>query len=609
MLWSRHFLLNTRSCYKLLRYNRKMQRPRGERGSTLLDAVVGTALMLVVFIGIVGAFRLTVMAVSNNKARAGAIALANERLEFVRSLPYASVGTSGGIPAGNIAQTETVNVNDVAYTRRTFISYEDDPADGSGGADTNGVRTDYKAVKVTVSWVVRDGTHTITLISRISPPGIETSVPGGTLSFNVVDSTLAPVSNAQIRIVNPGVSPAIDTTTYTDAAGTAVILGVPAGSGYRITTTKSGYSTAQTYASSATNTNPIPAHLGVALNQTTAATFAIDVLSRKTIETYSPVSTGTTTESFNDSSGIGSSSGVMVSSGAVRLEAGEDGYASSGTFLTTAISTSTLATWKRLAWSVSTTTGTSVTFRVYDSSGTNLIPDSQLPGNSGGFTVSPLNLASISTSTYPSIVIGATLATSNASNTPSIDSYSIAVDTGPRPLPDIGLTMTGAKTIGTTVGGAQVYKYQNSSITSGPSGSVTLSDIEWDSYTIRLAASTTYAMQSVCNPQPETLAPNSTQTTRVFVAPFTTNSLLVDVKNASGTPIANANVRLYRTSPAYNTTIASDGCGNAFFSGIAAGTGSNRYSLQVSASGYQTFNATSTINVSGTSRTSVILNN
>lgn len=575
----------------------------------MLDAVVGTALMLIVFVGIVGAFRLTVMAVSNNKARAGAIALANERLEFIRSLPYTSVGTSGGIPAGNIAQTEALDLNDVSYTRRTFISYEDDPADGSGGADTNGVRTDYKAAKVTVSWVVRDRTHTITLISRISPPGIETSVPGGTLSFNVVDSTLTPVSNAQIRVVNPGVSPSIDMTTYTDAAGTAIILGVPSGSGYRVTTTKSGYSTAQTYASSATNTNPIPAHLGVALNQTTAATFAIDLLSDKTIETYTPVSTGTTTETFSGSSGIASSSGVIVSGGFVRLTTGESGgFASPGIFVSTSISTTSLAAWKRLVWTVATSSGTQVAFRVYNASGT-LIPDSQIPGNSAGLTSSPVNLASVSTSTYQSLVIGATLTTSNASNTPSIDSYAVAMDSGPRLLPNIGLTMTGAKTIGSTVGGALVYKYRNSSITSGSTGIVTLNDIEWDSYTITLTASTTYAMQSVCNPQPESLSPNASQTTRVFVAPFTTNSLLVDVKNASGTPITTANVRLYRTTPAYNTTIASDGCGNSFFSGIAAGTGTSRYSLQVSASGYQTFNATSTINVSGSSRTSVILNN
>lgn len=571
----------------------------------MLDAVVGTALMLIVFVGIVGAFRLTVMAVSNNKARAGAIALANERLEFTRSLPYAAVGTTGGIPAGDIAQEESIQLNDVDYTRRTFISYEDDPADGSGGADTNAIITDYKSVKVTVSWVVRDGTHTITLISRLSPPGVETSVPGGALAFNIVDSTLAPVSNAQIRVANSGVSPAVDLTTFTDPDGTALILGVPSGSGYRVMVTKSGYSIAQTYGSSATNTNPMPAHLGVALNQTTAATFAIDVLSTKIIETYTPVSTGTTTEDFDDSSGIDSMSGVTRTGGAMQLSVGENGFESSGTFLTTTISTTSLAAWRSLTWEEDVPAGTSVVFRVYDSSGTNLIPDSQLAGNSSGLA-SPVSLLGISTSTYPSLVIGATLATSDASSTPSIDSYSISADTGPRLIPDIGIMMTGAKTIGTTVGGAQVYKYQNSSITSGSSGSVMLEGIEWDSYTVGLADSE-YAIQSACNPQPESLAPNSTQTTRIFVVPFTTNSLLIDVKNASGTPITNASVRLYRTAPAFDSTIASDSCGNAFFGGISAGTGNEAYSIEVSAADHQT-HVSSDFTVIGTTRTSIILN-
>ena len=564
--------------------------------------------MLIVFIGIVGAFRLTVMAVSNNKARAGAIALANERLEFIRSLPYNSVGTVGGIPAGSIAQEEPVLLNDVNYTRRTFISYEDDPSDGLGGADSNGIITDYKAAKVTVSWTVRDGVHTITLISRLSPPGIETSVPGGTLSFNVVDAVLAPVSSAQIRIVNSSVSPSVDMTTYTDTGGLASILGVPPGSGYQITVTKSGYSTAQTYSSTATNTNPIPAHLGVALNQTTAATFAIDVLSTKIIETYTSVSTGTTTENFSDASGIGSSSGIMVAAGEVRLTVGENGFESPGTFLTTAISTTSLAAWKRLTWDASTPSGTSLTFRVYDSSGTNLIPDSQIPGNSSGLTSALVSLANVSTSTYPSLVIGATLTTSNASNTPSIDSYSVVMDSGPRLAANIGLTMTGAKTIGTTAGGSLVYKYQNSSLSSGESGAVTLNDIEWDSYTVGLNASTTYAIASVCNPQPETLAPNSTQTTRIYISPFTINSLLVDVRDGAGATIPNATVRLYRG--AYDSTIASDGCGNAFFSALSSGTvgGGNAYSIDVSASGFQSYTSTE-VNVSGMSRTSIILNN
>src|SRR3990167_8059363 len=79
-----------------------------ERGVTLIDTLVGSALMLVVFLGIAAAFQLSVDVVTNNKARAGAIALSDERMEYIRSLAYASIGTVGGVPSGAILQSETV---------------------------------------------------------------------------------------------------------------------------------------------------------------------------------------------------------------------------------------------------------------------------------------------------------------------------------------------------------------------------------------------------------------------------------------------------------------------------------------------------------------------
>src|ERR1700691_1055084 len=91
------------------------------RGVTLLDTVVGVALMLIVFVGIASAFELSIQVVTNNKARAGAIALADQRMEYIRSLAYASVGTVGGIPSGAIPQTETLVFNGITYTRRTYI--------------------------------------------------------------------------------------------------------------------------------------------------------------------------------------------------------------------------------------------------------------------------------------------------------------------------------------------------------------------------------------------------------------------------------------------------------------------------------------------------------
>ena len=127
------------------------------RGASLIDVVVGSALMLVVFMGISAAFRLAVEVVSNNSARRRRSPLSGERMEYIRSLSYDGVGTVGGIPAGSITQSETVVLNGISYTRRTFIAYVDDPADGTGASDANSIPLDYKVARVDVSWASKQG--------------------------------------------------------------------------------------------------------------------------------------------------------------------------------------------------------------------------------------------------------------------------------------------------------------------------------------------------------------------------------------------------------------------------------------------------------------------
>ncbi|KKW30258.1 MAG: hypothetical protein UY74_C0046G0010, partial [Candidatus Kaiserbacteria bacterium GW2011_GWC2_52_8b] len=136
----------------ILRVSAKMQKPkllhgltfRDSRGITLIDALVGTALMLLVFVGIAGVFQVSLDVVINSKIRAGAIALLNERMEYLRSLSYTQIGVEGGIPSGIVPQVETVSWNGVNYIRRTSVLYSDDPGDGLGEADENGIIADYK---------------------------------------------------------------------------------------------------------------------------------------------------------------------------------------------------------------------------------------------------------------------------------------------------------------------------------------------------------------------------------------------------------------------------------------------------------------------------------
>lgn len=557
-----------------------------QAGITLIDTIVGTALMLVVFMGISAAFQLTVNVVSNSKARAGAIALANERMEYLKSLSYSAVGVIGGIPSGIVPQIETVTLNGVSYTRRTIVYYSDDPADGSGAADTNSIIADYKTIRVEISWTTRSVQHSIQVVGRMSPQGIETAVPGGTLTINVVDANAVPLRDAQIDITNTSTTPAVSIRTFTNDLGSITFIGAPAASGYQIVVSKTGYSTAQTYPVTAQNTNPNPRHLTVSNNLTTSYTFAIDLLASKTIQTFKAVEPRTFTDPLSNGTYISTSTFVSISAGAAKLE-GSAPYPSSGFILSTDITTPILSRWNSLALSFTKPAQTDVRFALYTMDGgvPTLIPDSALPGNSAGFSTSTIDLSELSTTTYPVVRIGATLTTSDASTTPTIDSWTVSYDYGPEVLPNLPVTVRGLKTIGNS---PTIYKYDATSTSNG-SGVISLPSVEWDTYAIDPTTMSGYETAEVCAPQPELLAPGTGQLTRLYVATNTAKSLVVDVRQSDGSYIKNASVQLLSSTT--NKTILTSLCGQVYFGGLNGGT----YSLTISKPGYQSQNASTTL--------------
>ena len=573
-----------------------------KRGVTLLDTLVGIFLMLVIFLGIAGAFELGLDTISNNKARAGGIALSNERMEYIRSLTYTSLGTVGGIPAGLIPQSETITLNGVIYTRRTVIEYTDDAKDGTGAADTNNIVEDYKTVKVDLSWFSRIGIRHIILVSRVSPTtGMETDQPGGALLINVTNAAGGRLSGARVTIVNGSTSPAVNLTTFTNASGTVTILGAPPASNYQIFVGNGGYSFAQTYSTSVQNTNPSPANLTVNDNVTTSATFSIDVFGSRSINTYTQILPGTWTDAFVDSTKTSTTTNIDIAAGVARLS-GSAPYASPGHLQSITLVPSLLASWQTLSITDAKSASTSIVYHVYDGTGSILIPDGQLPNNSAGFSSTSVDLSGISTSTYPTLRIDATLSTIDSSYTPTIDAWSVAYTHGPDPLPNIAFTMRGNKTIGSGPGGT-LYKFNQNFSTNG-AGTYATSTMEWDTYLITIAGTTTgYDIASSCNPQPESLLPGSSLATNLYLAAHTVNSLLIDVRSvATGSLIKNATVNLSRSG--FSATSTTDTCGQAFFSGL---TSASNYTTTITASGYAPYTGTN-VNVSGTSQLSVTMN-
>lgn len=156
------------------------------------------------------------------------------------------------------------------------------------------------------------------------------------------------------------------------------------------------------------------------------------------------------------------------------------------------------------------------------------------------------------------------------------------------PLGDINFRIRGNKIIGTDAYAQPVYKYDKTFFTDG-SGSKILSNIEWDVYRILMPSGTSYDISGTSPLLPLYLNPGGNVIFKFSVAPHSTHSLLLTVKDPSQNLIASASGSLILNgfNQPYITGQNSDpDSGQALLSGLAEGS----YTLTASASGFTDFN-------------------
>ncbi|MEQ1678872.1 MAG: hypothetical protein ABL876_19400, partial [Chitinophagaceae bacterium] len=312
------------------------------------------------------------------------------------------------------------------------------------------------------------------------------------------------------------------------------------------------------------------------------------------VRTFTPVLPGLFADIFPNTANITTLSNTVVAGGSVLLAPNGSDYMMSGTVLSTTTQPNYLYSWDQVSWGQTTNASTTILLQIMQVDGggvATLVPDIALPGNSIGFSTSPIVLSSISTTTYPRLALQGALSTIDASTTPTLDEWSLSYSAGPTPLPNIPFSIRGTKTVGTTGGGAPIYKYSNTGDTGG-SAVQTFSNMEWDSYLISQDPSvTSYDVMESCKPQPISLSPGTTQYTDLVLTPSTANSLLMSVFSSGGVLLPGVTVTLTRSGFSAQATTTS--CGQAFFGGISGAT----YVAEGVLSGYQT--ASTTIDVSG----------
>ena len=555
------------------------------RGFSLVEILIVSAIMLVVFGGLLVSFRYSLELISHSRAKLTALTLANDGMEYIRSLSYNAVGTVSGIPSGLLPQVSTTSLNGIVFTKRILVEYIDDDADGLGVADSNGITTDYKQAKVSLGWTLRGVSNEVFLVSNIIPKSIETDVDGGTVRVNVFDFDNVPLPGASVRLVNTTLVPTIDVTRVADAAGIALFGGAPQGGNYEIFVNAPGYSSDQTYKATTTLPNPTTLPIGVVESSISTMNFFIDEVSSRNITALNSKVTRNFTENFNDVSGIASSTSTNVSGGSLRLNGTPGSYSANGVAYLTTMIPVPIKEWDYLLVTGTITSNTSVRVRLYTGTSTayTLIPDTALPGNSVGFSLGSVDIGTLDSGVYPGVTIGLSLTSTNVNETPQVGQVVLGYVESQSPLANQAFTLNGSKTIGTLANSSLVYKNIISANTNAQ-GTATVSNIEADEYTLFASG---YEIKEVCPARGLDMEPGTNFDMQLLLAVNTANSLRVVVQTAAGTPIIGAEVEVSRSG--YNDTGITKSCGQVYFGGIAAETD---YEIDVIAPGYtsQTIN-------------------
>lgn len=260
---------------------------RREGGFTLMDILVSVTVFTILVAGVIGAVSALHRSVKAAREQTILSSLVSSDLEIVRNLPYVQVGTVQGNPPGALpdqASPRSITVEGRTYAIYYEVTYTDDPADGTALAGTDSSAADYKQVKM----FIRNTTsgQVTTILTTVSPKGLEGTQNAGALSIRVLNAQGQPVSGARVQIFNTVLNPDITLDRTTDASGNWIEVGLPPSvNGYHVVVSKNGYSTDQTYPLTAQNPNPIKPDATVLVGQVTQVTFAIDLLANLTIRT------------------------------------------------------------------------------------------------------------------------------------------------------------------------------------------------------------------------------------------------------------------------------------------------------------------------------------
>jgi len=252
---------------------------KNRTGFTLIETLLGMTLFVIVALSIYLAYSNLLDILIASQSNSTSISLLENELETIRNMPYPDIGIQGGSPPGIIPAQKTVYMDSAPYTVITTIRNIDDPFDGTAGEmpDDN-APADYKLIELVLECPGCSKFFPITMTSWVAPKGLESASLRGSLFISVHDAFGQPINSANVSVINSSVSPPVNINDVTDINGELKLIDIATSSvGYRITVSKSGYSSERTYPpGNPGNPNPTKPDATVIEQSTTQVSFEID---------------------------------------------------------------------------------------------------------------------------------------------------------------------------------------------------------------------------------------------------------------------------------------------------------------------------------------------
>ena len=135
---------------------------RDQRGFSLIEAVVATAIAVIAVIGIAHSFGMGRALITRYEVGRVALGLAQRRMETFAMRPSAEIAITPGDSVQFVYEGVPLGYESWA------VAWVDDPYDGTGGGDTSNGPNDMKRVTVAVRWGTGSNANAV-ILNRLLP--------------------------------------------------------------------------------------------------------------------------------------------------------------------------------------------------------------------------------------------------------------------------------------------------------------------------------------------------------------------------------------------------------------------------------------------------------